>query len=299
MSRFRIFQTPINQGFFDRPQRVADTFILYPRKQRFNCVTGSHRQEVRTITEYITADTILPRFLPYPYFLLKMDLSHTARLLYGLLLDRSTLSQKNGWQDSEGRTYIVYPVSEITEMLDKGSTAIKSALNELDAAGLLVRERRGFSAPNRLYVKIPQMPVVQFSDHMTAIQPENRPSDSRKSDPHKDGKPTFALDGKPTPNQLTINKLKENQLKGASEKPLAPFGRYKNIFLSESEYAELKEEYPDRLERFIEEMSEYIAASGNDYVCHAAALRRWLNREKKEKPKKGIPDYTYKEGESL
>lgn len=139
----------------------------------------------------------------------------------------------------------------------------------------------------------------QFSDHMTAIQPENRPSDSRKSDPHKDGKPTFALDGKPTPNQLTINQLKENQLKGASGEPPAPFGRYKNIFLSESEYSELKEEYPDRLERFIEEMSEYIAASGNDYVCHAAALRRWLNREKKEKPKKGIPDYTYKEGESL
>ena len=254
---------------------------------------------MRTITEYITADTILPRFLPYPYFLLKMDLSHTARLLYGLLLDRSTLSQKNGWQDSEGRTYIVYPVSEIAETLDKGRTAIKSALNELDAAGLLVRERRGFSAPNRLYVKVPQVPVVQFSDHMTAIQSENRPSDSRKSDPHKDGKPTFALDGKPTPNQLTINKLKENQLKGASEKPPAPFGRYQNVLLSESEYAELKEEYPDRLERLIEEMSEFIAATGNDYVCHAAALRRWLNREKKENPKKGIPDYSYKEGESL
>ncbi len=191
----------------------------------------SHRQEVRTITDYITADTAMPQFFPYPCFLLKMDLSYTARLLYALLLDRTTLSQKNGWQDSEGRTYIVYPVSEIAETLDKGRTAIKSALNELDAAGLLVRERRGFSAPNRLYVKIPQVPVVQFSDHMTAIQPENRPSDSRKSDPHKDGKPTFALDGKPTPNQLTINQLKENQLKGASGEPPAPFGRYK-IFSS-------------------------------------------------------------------
>lgn len=107
------------------------------------------------------------------------------------------------------------------------------------------------------------------------------------------------MDGKPTPNQLTINKLKENQLKGASEKPPAPFGRYQNVFLSESEYAELKEEYPDRLERLIEEMSEFIAATGNDYVCHTAALRRWLNREKRENPKKGIPDYSYKEGESL
>lgn len=143
----------------------------------------SHRQEVRTITDYITADTTMPQFFPYPCFLLKMDLSYTARLLYALLLDRTTLSQKNGWQDSEGRTYIFYPVSEIAETLDKGRTAIKSALNELDAAGLLVRERRGFSAPNRLYVKIPQVPVVQFSDHMTPIQPENRPSDSRKTDP--------------------------------------------------------------------------------------------------------------------
>ena len=177
---------------------------------------------------------------------------------------------------------------------DLGTTTIKAALNELDAAGLLVRERRGFSTPNRLYVKVP--PVVQISDHMTAgkptlTEPENRHTDSRKSD--------LMTVGKPTPNQININKLKENQLKGASEKPPAPFGRYKNIFLSESEYAELKGEYPDRLERLIEEMSQYIAASGNDYVCHAAALRRWLDWEKKENPKKGIPDYTYREGESL
>ena len=232
-----------------------------------------HRQEVRTITEYITINTPLPPFFPYPRFLLKMDVSQTAKLLYALLLDRSTLSQKNGWQDSEGRTYIVYPIAEIAEMLDKSSTTIKDALNELDASGLLVRERRGFSAPNRLYVKVPQIPVVQVSDPMTA--------------------------GKPTPNQLTINKLKESQLMGASGEQPAPFGRYKNIFLSESEYAELKGEYPDRLERFIEELSEFIAATGRTYANHAAAVRMWARRDRKGTGKKGIPDYTYKEGESL
>ena len=42
---------------------------------------------------------------------------------------------------------------------------IQSALNELDAAGLLERERRGFSAPNRLYVKVPE--VVKVSLPMT------------------------------------------------------------------------------------------------------------------------------------
>ena len=41
------------------------------------------------------ADTKLPAYLPYPRFLLKMEISQTAKLLYALLLDRSTLSQKN------------------------------------------------------------------------------------------------------------------------------------------------------------------------------------------------------------
>lgn len=101
------------------------------------------------------------------------------------------------------------------------------------------------------------------------------------------------------PNQININKLKENQLMGVSGEPPAPYGKYQNVFLTESEYAELKQEYPDCLERLIEEMSRYIASSGNDYVSHAATLYRWADREKKENPKKGIPDYSFKEGESL
>ncbi len=41
------------------------------------------------IADYMTAETELPAYLPYPRFLLKMDISHTAKLLYALLLDRS------------------------------------------------------------------------------------------------------------------------------------------------------------------------------------------------------------------
>ena len=150
---------------------MRDTFILFPPKTPSKSVTepiDRHHKEVNPIADYMTAETELPAYLPYPRFLLKMDISHTAKLLYALLLDRSTLSQKNGWQDSEGRTYIVYPVAEIAEMLDKGCTTIKGALNELDAAGLLERRRAGFSCANRLYVKVPPIPVVQFSDQLTA-----------------------------------------------------------------------------------------------------------------------------------
>ena len=137
------------------------------------------------IADYIMADTPLPFFLPYPRFLLKMEISQTAKLLYSLLLDRSTLSQKNKWQDDKGRIYIIYPIAEIAEILDKGSTTIKGALNELDMAGLLERERGGFSVPNRLYVKVPRVPQVQFSDQLmagkpTLTEPENRPTDGQK-----------------------------------------------------------------------------------------------------------------------
>ena len=244
----------------------------------------------------MTAGTELPAYLPYPRFLLETDLSHTARELYALLLDRSTLSQKNGWQDSEGRTYIVYPIAEIAEMLDKGCTTIKGALNELDAAGLLERRRTGFSAANRLYVKVPPIPVVQFSDQLTDGKPPliragNRPTDSRKTD--------LMTVGKPSPNQTTINNLTESQTKGVSGEPPAPYGRYQNIFLSQTEYDELQAEYPDRLERFIEEMSRYLAANGKSYQNYAAALRIWAGNDKKGAPKKGIPDYSCKEGESL
>lgn len=47
----------------------------------------------------------LPQYLPYARFLLNTDLSHTAKLLYTLLLDRATLSQKNNWVDEQGRIY--------------------------------------------------------------------------------------------------------------------------------------------------------------------------------------------------
>ncbi|MEE0680619.1 MAG: replication initiator protein A [Christensenellales bacterium] len=242
----------------------------------------------------MTVKTIIPSYIPYPRFILKMDLSHTARLLYALLLDRSTLSQKNGWTDSEGRVYIVYPIAEIAEILDKGRTTIQDALNELANAGLMERKRTRFAAANHIYVKVPE--VVQVSVPMTAGKPDTISPEKQTYDDRETG---LMMSGKPAPNNYNINNLTEShQMRASGEQP-APFGRYKNLFLSESEYAELKEEYPDRLERFIEEMSEYMAAIGKEYANHAAAVRMWAGRDKKGTGKKGIPDYSYKEGESL
>ena len=80
----------------------------------------------------------------------------------------------------------------------------------------------------------------------------------------------------------------------------AVFGKYQNVFLTDSELAELKEEIPEKWEYYIDRLSGYIASTGKKYQNHAATILRWAADDTaKAAPKQGIPDYTYKEGESL
>ena len=47
-------------------------------------------KEVNAISDYLKPNMPLPQYLPYARFLLDTDLSHTAKLLYTLLLDQAT-----------------------------------------------------------------------------------------------------------------------------------------------------------------------------------------------------------------
>ena len=57
-------------------------------------------------------------FLRIPKLLFKdkrfKGLSSDSKLLYALLLDRMSLSSKNGWFDNENRVYIYFTVNEAT-----------------------------------------------------------------------------------------------------------------------------------------------------------------------------------------
>ena len=59
-------------------------------------------------------------------------LSSDAKLLYGLMLDRMSLSMKNGWLDDENRAYIIYTVDAIMEDLGCGKDKAIKVLAELD-----------------------------------------------------------------------------------------------------------------------------------------------------------------------
>ena len=101
------------------------------------------------------------------------------------------------------------------------------------------------------------------------------------------------------PPEIEIELEKEREREEGQSAP-AVFGKYQNVFLTDSELAELKEEIPEKWEYYIDRLSGYIASTGKKYQNHAATILRWAADDTaKAAPKQGIPDYTYKEGESL
>lgn len=81
------------------------------------------------------------------------SLSMQAKVLYGVLLDRMSLSRKNAWFDGENRVFIIYQIGEIQEDLGFTKKKTMDLLSELEKFGLLEKKRRGHGLPNILYVK--------------------------------------------------------------------------------------------------------------------------------------------------
>lgn len=80
-------------------------------------------------------------------------LSSDAKILYGLALDRMSMSVKNGWQDENDRTFIFYTVENVMEDLNCSRKKAISFRKELEDFGLIERIRRGQGKPDLIYVK--------------------------------------------------------------------------------------------------------------------------------------------------
>ena len=241
--------------------------------------------EVNSISDYLTVTTPLPQYLPYPRFLLDTNLSHTAKLLYTLLLDRATLSQKNNWIDAQDRIYVVYPLSHLSKDLRCSISSVTRSFSELENAQLVERIRSGFSKPSRILLKVPHT-----TQNCAVTVCKNAEHDCAETD--------SMIAQKCTPNQRNKNNLKENHLIKTTDAYLT-FGEYQNVFLTEKEYKRLKADFAG-LDGLIEQLSAYVQSTGRKYADHAATLRIWAKRQKSEqKQAPGIPDYTFKEGESL
>jgi len=83
------------------------------------------------------------------------NMSSDAKVLYGLMLDRMSLSVSNEWKDDQDRVFIYFTLIEIQELMNCGHNKAVKMLAELDTEkgiGLIERVKQGMGKPTRIYV---------------------------------------------------------------------------------------------------------------------------------------------------
>ena len=98
------------------------------------------------------------------------DLSTDAKTLYGILLDRMSLSVKNEWFDKKGRVFIIFTIEDVKRTLRCADNKATRLLRELEGFGLIERKRRGQGKPCLVYVK-------NFSSESSKESVKNRDND--------------------------------------------------------------------------------------------------------------------------
>ena len=98
------------------------------------------------------------------------DLSTDAKTLYGILLDRMSLSVKNEWFDKKGRVFIIFTIEDVKRTLRCADNKATRLLRELEKFGLIERKRRGQGKPCLVYVK-------NFSAESSKERVKNRDND--------------------------------------------------------------------------------------------------------------------------
>ena len=97
-------------------------------------------------------------FIRVPKLLINLpiykDLTSDDKLLYGILLDRMSLSVKNRWMDEEGRVYIIFTIEDVMDALNCAQHKAVKLMNNLEnKAHLIERKRQGQGKPSLIYVK--------------------------------------------------------------------------------------------------------------------------------------------------
>ena len=98
------------------------------------------------------------------------NLSTDAKTLYGILLDRMSLSVKNEWFDKKGRVFIIFTIEDVKRTFRCADNKATRLLRELEEFGLIERKRRGQGKPCLVYVK-------NFSAESSKESVKNRDND--------------------------------------------------------------------------------------------------------------------------
>lgn len=131
------------------------------------------------------------------------NLDSNSILLYGLLLDRLSVSMKNKWIDKDGNIYLIYSRKEAQQKLKLSDKPVSKAFKKLEEAKLIYEIRSGFKKHNIIYVgKIVHQIIEKTMNRImsdsrngenTILESENvrcsnnKYNYSKKSSPQKNG----------------------------------------------------------------------------------------------------------------
>lgn len=149
-------------------------------------------------------------------------------------------------------------ISKLSKELKLSVQSIRTALNHLKSTGELTiatTSKYTIITINN-YVSYQQLTNTLTNDQQTANKQLTNDQQQWKKD--KESK----------------RKIKKRE-RGA----LSPHGQFENVFLSDSEVADLRAKYPNYYEAKIERLSRYIESNGKDYPNHYIKLMDWLEED--------------------
>ena len=161
-------------------------------------------------------------------------LSTDAKVLYGLLLDRISLSRENGWMDDAGRVYVYYTIKSVKKSMRCANTKACGLLRELDEFGLIERKRQGLGKPTIIYVKdFTRFRKAELlcSDKQKSVILHTGTLDNRKSERNKTEK-----------NKTESNKT--NPILSGADKDMDERASYRSYLNSQLDMEIMYERYP-------------------------------------------------------
>ena len=197
-------------------------------------------------------------------------ISTDAKVLYGLLLDRMSLSARNDWLDEQGRVYIVFTVEEVMGALCCADNKATRLLRELEGVGLIERKRRGLGKPSLIYVKnfveAPEQRIKNRDNH-DSVPTKTATLEAPKSRSNKTDKNNTELS--------ETDPLLSGAAAGTESEGNGPRARYQEYFLRQFNFDSLVASHPND-EDMLREMLELLVYT----VCSRRKLIRIAGDDK-------------------
>ena len=178
-------------------------------------------------------------------------LSSDAKLLYGLLLDRVSLSKKNGWIDGNGHVYVVFTLENIMQAFNCCDKTATKMMVELEKHGLIERKRQGQGKPVIIYVKNfirPNDIRIKTRTNYDSEHVENTIQDSEKVRCNN--------------TEFNNTDIIETNLILSEDSDLDERESYRQYFITQLDYQALQQQYPYQC-RELEEILNILV----DTVC--------------------------------